>query len=190
MTVKNIDKEYIGKFVYYDETSPTCLRWQNGMKNAHQPAGGESKVKTGYIRHRVQIEKTKYIVARVVMVLHGHNINETVIDHINGDSLDNKLNNLRLADITINSRNTVRKTKNYSGVVGVRILFYKDKATHFVARWVENGLLRNKSFSVKKYGYDEAKKFAADYRRLKLNELNAKGYDYSDRHINQVLQNE
>jgi hypothetical protein len=188
--INTINKEYVEKFVYYDETSPTCLRWQTGMKKAHQPAGGESKVNTGYTRHRVQIEKTKYIVARIVMVLHGHNVDEAVIDHVNGDPLDNQLSNLKLADATINSRNIVRKTQNLSGFVGVKILTYKGEVSHFVARWVEDGAMKHKSFNVKKHGYDEARKLAADYRKLKLNELNTKGYDYSDRHINQVLQND
>ncbi len=52
-------------------------------------------------------------------------------DHINGDGLDNRRNNLRNATPVINARNVTRMfRRNRSGYVGVRL----DEYGHWVAQ--------------------------------------------------------
>ena len=54
---------------------------------------------------------------------------KSVVDHINGNGLDNRKANLRIASATENGRNRRRHSNNTSGFKGVK----KDKG-----RWVAN----------------------------------------------------
>jgi len=42
------------------------------------------------------------------------------IDHIDGNTLNNKIENLRAVDALLNAQNTCISTRNSSGVIGVR----------------------------------------------------------------------
>jgi len=188
-----VSKEFIEKFVYYDETSPSCLRWKSNTKRKNKTAGGKSKVKSGkssYTRWRIQIGDNKYIVARLILILHDYDLTDLYVDHKDGNPLNNLVSNLRCVSGTINARNLVRQTKNQSGVIGVRPVLYLGRLVSFMARWNENGVTKHKSFSTKEHGECEARSLATAYRKMKLIELNNQGYDYSERHINQVLQND
>ena len=68
---------------YYDETSPSCLRWNRD--------GANRKVKkdepAGYMPARyyvVKIGKVHYQVHRIIACLHGSKVNGLVVDHIAG----------------------------------------------------------------------------------------------------------
>lgn len=84
-------------YLYYDESSPSCLRWktQRGSIKKDQVAGGISK-REG--RWRVSISGTKYYAHRIVWYL--HNLNSAMpefVDHKDRDGLNNKYSNLRQA---------------------------------------------------------------------------------------------
>jgi hypothetical protein len=55
---------------------------------------------------------------RAIFLMHHGYLPETV-DHINGDTSDNHIENLRAASCAENSRNTKRTTRNKSGYKGV-----------------------------------------------------------------------
>lgn len=63
-----------------------------------------------------------------------------VIDHINGNGLDNRLENLRAATKKENSRNQKRPTHNTSGVVGV---YWNIGCRKWVASIRVDGVLRH-----------------------------------------------
>lgn len=66
----------------------------------------------GHIRNR------KYLAHRVIWALfHGRWPNQ--IDHINGDRLDNRIENLRSVSVSENARNHKRSVVNATGVTGV-----------------------------------------------------------------------
>jgi HNH endonuclease len=184
-----LDKELISKFVHYDETSPSCLRWNSGTRKAGKPAGNVSTVKSKtrcYSRYRVQIGDTKYIVSRLILLLHGEDLDNLFVDHKDGNSLNNKISNLRAVSQDINARNAVKTAKNKSGIVGVKIINNKEGIARSVqAYWSAEGDMNYKSFSVKKYGLDLAIYLAKEYRFLRLKELNEKGAGYTHRHITQ-----
>jgi len=87
-----------------------------------------------------------------------------MVDHINKIPLDNKLINLRDSDHKINNNNrSINKAGTKTGILGVK---YDERSDSYVGRIKQDGVEYSKSFAVKKYGHDEAKEFATEYRNL------------------------
>lgn len=92
----------------------------------------------GYFVGRVF--KTNYLAHRVIWALHYGEWPETGIDHKNGNTADNRIDNLRLADQSKNSMNTKRRSDNKSGVKGV---FWSEKSNKWCAQIAINGTSRH-----------------------------------------------
>lgn len=107
------------------------------------------------------------------------------IDHIDGDKLNNKIENLRLVSKSLNSRNRKRNKKS-SGVLGVyKIAYYTAGEERWLWRadWKDiYGKSRTKTFTVNKYGEKGAYNLAVEYRQKMIEELNAQGAGYTERH--------
>lgn len=66
------------------------------------------------------MDGAKLYVHRVIWEMHNGPIPEgMMVDHIDGDGLNNRLNNLRLVTMTGNGRNARRPSTNSSGLSGV-----------------------------------------------------------------------
>ena len=102
-----------------------------------------------------------------------NNNKQLVIDHINRDPLDNRKANLRITTCSINSTNAKPRKENNSGIRGV----YRRKARHGIAKaswvceWSDNKKRYTKSFSIDKYGEDEAFRLATSLRQEKMKEM-------------------
>ena len=95
-----------------------------------------------------------------------------VIDHINRDPLDNRKNNLRITTRSVNSTNAKERTESKSKIRGV----YKREARPGIAKasWVcewSDEKRHSKSFSIEKYGEEEAFRLAVQLREEKLKEM-------------------
>ena len=98
-----MDREEIdySQYVYYDETSPTCLRWKvdrNQDVEIGSKAGGFERDKSGKIKQaEVRIEGKSHSINRVVWALfNGNPSRRQLIVYIDGDKGNNKITNLRL----------------------------------------------------------------------------------------------
>lgn len=84
------------------------------------------------------------------------------------------------------TRNISIKSNNTSGFTGVHLVSTLVKGVIYqswVATWSSlDGKSNRKWFSILKYGYEKAKELAIEYRKSKIEELNAQGAGYSDRH--------
>ncbi len=82
------------------------------------PSGKEagSKIKGGYIR--VKYQGVNYLAHRIVWKLFNGEVPDSHIDHINGNTSDNRIENLRPATNGENFANT-SKVRSYSGHRGV-----------------------------------------------------------------------
>lgn len=100
---------------YNPETG--TFTWRVGRGRAR--AGGIAGTPYGRGYTRIQIYGKHYYSHRLAwLIIHGV-WPAKYIDHINGDPLDNRLSNLRLATRAENRRNTKRQSNNTSGLKGV-----------------------------------------------------------------------
>ena len=193
-----------GDVVYYDETSPSGLRWKvtitkpmprggfSVVRRIGDQAGGLSTYRDGSRRSIWIVEFTKQgkriyeTCHRVVWGLFNTTKKDVaLIDHIDGNSLNNLISNLRDSSFELNMRNKKMYKSNSSGKTGV--YFTGDL---WMSQWVdESGTRRSKSFSISKYGED-AFSLAVKWREQKIRELNEQGAGYTDRHGKEPNENQ
>lgn len=175
-------------YFYYDETSPSCLRWKVERR------GGKNKsmllVKAGDAVDTLNtagyyigtLMRKIFRVHRVIWQMFNGDIPEGfVIDHIDQNKSNNKLSNLRMTTIKGNSHNCKMQSNNKSGFTGV----YKGSMSgrlYWKAGWQDGKLWKHKSFSISKYTDEGAYNLACDYRIKMLKELNLKDGLYTDMH--------
>lgn len=184
MTSRELSFEVVSKLFYYDESSPTYLRWNQARRCASRilvvkgdVAGHRSK--RGYIT--VPIDGKTIAAHRVVMILHGFDVTGLHVDHKDRDKSNNKISNLRVVPKILNDRNHGIRAHNASGVTGVK---WDREGTRLrtVAFWQEGGRSVCKTFAVSKYGLLPAFALAVKARNEAIASLNEKGYGYSENH--------
>lgn len=162
VSVRSISKEMFGEYLYYDETSKSCLRWKvDGHKiKADFEAGCLSKI-TGY--YVVRFQGVLYQVHRIVALLHDLEVNGFVIDHIDRNRSNNKISNLRVVSEKENCKNKSIRSDNSSGVQGVH---YDKQKDYWIASWYEDGKKKFKYFPIETYESSEkAFQSAVEYRK-------------------------
>lgn len=174
-------------YVYYDETSPSCLRWKI---NTYSGKGGnilERKIndpvgcnKEG--RYLFMLHGKMYLTYRVIYEMLVDNLCDSdIIDHIDRDCSNNKLSNLRKASHSINMRNR-RKFSNDLDNTGVR-WHKKSGLTYATAYWRDlDGRQISGCFSVKKLGLLPAYQKALICRKSAIEDLNIRGAGYTNGH--------
>ena len=91
-----------------------------------------------------------------------------IVDHRNGNGLDNRKKNLRDGSGGVNENNQALRDDNTSGTNGV---YFDETNKSWRATWYENGKQQYKYFSIKKYGSDEKAKQEAIKHRKAMNEI-------------------
>jgi len=178
--------------LYYDETSPSCLRHKSDKirpnnlsvaRYAGEVAGNVNK-ENGYWVYCSALYGN-FQCHRIIWFL---SYNEdvpvnSIIDHVDGDKLNNKISNLRLVSEAENTRNVPMYKNNTTGTTGVYLDRKYKEFYYWKASWMDlDGKQRSKSFSITKLGDDVAFKLACECRNNMIEELNSLGAGYSDRH--------
>lgn len=186
MSVRKHDYNAIDwhSLVYYDETSPSGLRWKVNRKN--QVKCGDVAGKRGRVikggHWFIKLDKKSYSIHNVVFILrHGKLEDDKIVDHIDGDGSNNCIENLRSVLPHHNMHNQKINSRNKSGIPGVRYDRIKNS-------WVGCVLCNNrreiKSFACNRYGPENARLLAIQYVFMTRNKLNASGQAaFTDRHI-------
>ena len=198
------DIEELKEYLIYDESSPSCLIWIKNSKFSGDRVGKSAGSihdgrNTQY--YKFDVNGKRYQAHRVVMILNNFDIKNKFVDHYNGNGLDNRLCNLRVASIAENQRNRKISTNSHSGKMGVRyVSIVNGTKTKHNYYWEagyhdENGCYHRKKFSCEKLGDSVAKQLAIEWRdehiestNLKLKNLGQLGY--SDRHISERTNND
>jgi hypothetical protein len=184
-------QEELLELFYYDD----CLRWRvdnkTGMRNvkAGDTVSG-SDIGGGY--KKIILNGKPYVLTRLIyQTVKGNLTPDLFIDHINRDTSDNSIENLRPVTPKHNSRNQKKRSNNNTGITGVcfevEIRIGKDgtkyKYQRYCANWNDkDGKRKVKRFSVDKYGKDQAFKMACDYRYKMIQSLKDTEEWYDDSH--------
>lgn len=91
-----------------------------------------------------------------------------VADHINGNSLDNRRENLRACSTAENNRNVARRARNTSGYKGVYWHKREEKwraGIHFLGQSIHLGYFSEKTRAALAYN-DAAKQYHGEFARL------------------------
>lgn len=187
-------REKLVDLYFYDETSPTFLRWNTDIfsgryknqKNVSKGdvAGGIGN--SGY--YQVRCHTKLVLVHRVIYELHFGEIPDNMfIDHIDGDRTNNKIDNLRLVERVSNARNCRLRKDSTSGKVGVNYCKNKQRSGNYTyywrSVWVDlDGKTYTKAFNISKYGDELAKFLAEEYRQNQIDLLNLQNAGYTQRH--------
>lgn len=183
----------LSEYFYYDETSPSCLRWQAGdkPKPLQRKASGIAKGTVAGCRRKdgywVVDKKYGRYVHRIVATMHGYVIHGCDVDHQDGNPSNNLISNLRVGPTSLNTQNVAMGTHNTSGVVGVswcrsRINADGSSVTYATCAWKEGGKQKYKRFPTHKYGLLPAFTMAVRQREIELARLNTEGAAYTERH--------
>lgn len=125
-----------------------------------------------------------FSIHRIIWVLMHGSINpDLVIDHLDGNPFNNKLDNLSLKSKKDNSRNKRKRKDNTSGITGVSIRDVGGNKLYYTVQWCDiNGRVKQKWFSISKLGEETAKILAIAYRKEQIKQLIIDGADYTERH--------
>ena len=142
--IGQIDKDFLGKFT---ERTWTALKHGN----------------TFYMF------STKTIKFPVYQLFHRLVLPDVdIVDHKDGNGLDNRKKNLRDGSDGVNQNNQALRDDNTSGATGV---FFDKRYKRWIATWYKDGGRKSMSFSIKKYGSDEKAKQEAIEHRQAMNEI-------------------
>lgn len=184
-------RDYLSKFVEYDENSPSGLSWRKDIicSNRH-PSNFSSVVgkvqgdsKKGFY-YRISIERKGWAVHRIIWILCGGKfLDGEVIDHIDGNSLNNRIENLRVIPRGVNNMNFKMYCTNRTGKTGVNLIDNGSGKFYYMAHWsnFENKVMR-KYFKIDDLGIMVAFRDAVIYRTKMIEELNLQGAGYTERH--------
>ena len=123
-----VDLEKLNEYIQYDPLTGIII-WKKdkGNRKAGSVVGGKFG-KEGYLR--MKIFGKNYLSHRMAWLLSYGSIPNDEIDHINQNTSDNRLSNLRLVSGSENKKNKKRYKNNSSGIVGVR---WYSKTSRWVA---------------------------------------------------------
>lgn len=165
---------------YYDETSPTALRWKV-RRGQRGKIDGVAGYRCGKY-YRVQVDGRGYLTSRVLWEMTQYEIPDGyIIDHIDGNPSNNLLSNLRCIEEGMNARNCRKRRDNKTGMTGIceRVI---DGIRYYAAQWMLEGKVYGKYINRDKLGDEEALRLAIEARDNAIHKLNKMGAGYTDRH--------
>lgn len=121
---------------------------------------------TYYVHSSVNINGFKTSITLHRFILEDQLSDDLVVDHIDGNGLNNTRSNLRVVTRAENARNRQIMSTNTSGYVGVTVGWCNRTDSYYWQAKIEyNGKPIARRFYESKYGYDEAKRLAIETRK-------------------------
>jgi hypothetical protein len=162
-----LDYDYLNTRFEYSEESKTSLKWKGAKIPAYngRDAGGIQGTGQGNkTYYAVRDGKKLYLIHRIVWILHNKKdiLTGMVVDHIDGNSLNNRISNLRVVTPQQNASNKGKQLSE-SGITGVR-REEKEYGCYWSAYISSKGVKHSKCFSITNLGEDEAKQQAINKR--------------------------
>lgn len=112
---------HLRTLLVYDAGHLYWLRDPEDGYGAEGQAAGTIKTSGGWSYLQVWVDGRAYSEHRLVYFMH-HGVWPKLVDHINGDSVDNRIENLRAATKRMNAENRTRAaSSNKAGLLGVTV---------------------------------------------------------------------
>lgn len=185
--IKEIPDECLQRFEY-DSNSPSGLVYKtdiyakNGKLRLKKGSAAGCIIKRKNGKHQgwqVSISNLKFPCHRIVwFILRGKPDTSLVIDHLDGNPLNNAIENLRLVQCRDNNCNSARAEvfkDNFlpNGIIFREVLNGSRNGynAYFIVHWQENNFCKSKHFSVNKFGIIKAQYLAVKFRKSKESNL-------------------
>jgi hypothetical protein len=162
--VKMLSTELFEDLIYSEE-SPSGLLWRHKSKSRKDGLIAGTKDSRGY--WKISIKDKVYLAHRIIWLMFNGSVDpEKVINHIDNNPSNNKIENL---EECTQSENCRRKKNHVSNNVGL-MLHTVNNCQYWRAQYCDlNGKQHIKNFSVKKLGYNQALEHARQWRNDNLN---------------------
>ena len=115
--MKELTLDLVNKLFRYDKETGNLIRKISVRKGAE--AGQIVGKDDGYGYLKTSIKGVRYFNHRIIFLMHKGYL-PSILDHIDTDKKNNRIENLRAATVTQNNHNQGRRRNNTSGVKGVR----------------------------------------------------------------------
>lgn len=178
--------EDVKEFLGYAPEYPTGLKWikSKGFSTKNRVQAGSTKLKLGIEKAATEVtfDNKVYKTSRIVWFLFNGPIPEgMVIDHLNGDPWDNRIENLECKTQKQNMQNQRKRLTNKSGITGVyRTIITGNSYWIAFYRGLEKQVY--KAFSCKELGEKAAKQKAIEFREQGIKFMNELGENYTEEH--------
>lgn len=189
-----LDLPIISEYLKYDEFSSSGLVWIKDVLSGQNfnrkiaTCGAPAGFKVSDGSWRVGLKGKVYLAHRIIFALNTGRIDDKLlVDHIDGDRSNNHIDNLREVTYAVNMRNR-KKVDNRSGVTGVYFTSVPSgnktsiNEYYMACVYLLDGKCSSKRYSISKYGKEEAFRLACQWRKEQIEQLNANGAGYTDRH--------
>jgi len=194
MKKQDYNKFDFASLVKIDEASPSGLSWiaprlyagKLNYKRVGTQAGNVRFFNKRQSYYILYVFNSQFFVHRIAYLLKHKSVDSNNdIDHIDGNSLNNSINNLREVSPSLNARNK-RKKVNKELKTGIYLETYTAKSgkeLHKIrAHFSFNGKVYSRSWSTLLRGYAKAVELAENWRVSKIDYLNNLGHGYTERH--------
>lgn len=186
---RSLKKEDYSEYFKYSESSPSKLERVKIVETSGNCNGvlgdvGYTRLnKSGSLSWVIKFKNKSIPIHRLIWALFNEETPENmVVDHIDGDAMNNRIENLRCVTQGVNCLNKKKLKSNTSGTTGVYLVKKRGQISYQAAVMCEGGCRKTtKSFSLSKYG-DTALNLATEWRKARIVELNEQGAGYTDRH--------
>ncbi len=115
----NIDHDDVREYLNYNADTGEMTWAMSTVRNGYVPVGTPALANICPARLTGNFLGTRHVLQTHAIWFLVHGVWPTIIDHINGDGLDNRLDNLRNVSSAENNKNKRRNRTNTSGVTGV-----------------------------------------------------------------------
>jgi len=186
-TVSKLTKIGFSEYFKYDENSPSGLVYCKSLINKRKVKGDIAGIKQYDEEEKPKrwilwFKGKSYSAHRIILLLCGTLKDNLIVDHLDGNPFNNKIENLRMTFFSVNNKNKAKFKNNKTGITGVFYVEYTNKQSklykYFVGSFSNNGVELVKRFSVNKLGEDLAKQLAINFRNNGIIQDN----EYTERH--------